>query len=197
MALLCYKNGSLTREKIKDLSVKGSWEDFNKALQNTPPGNNGNIGVYFIDQEIIPNARGIYRWNSDDKVVDSFSPDTEVRAMIEGQFIAKKIHAEKLGFHLDQNSRILATGGASKNPEILQILCDVFCCSVYAITDTANSACLGGNYRAKHALSTNAFFDETVQNAAPYCLVASPNKDSQKIYGELCQRYAKLECLLK
>ena len=100
MALLCYKNGSLTREKIKDLSVKGGWDDFNKALQNTPSGNNGNIGVYFIDQEIIPNARGIYRWNSDDEVVDSFSPDTEVRAMIEGQFIAKKIHAEKLGFHL-------------------------------------------------------------------------------------------------
>ena len=100
MALLCYKNGSLTREKIRDRCANGNWDEFNNALKQTRPGNNGCIGMYFIDQEIIPNRRGIYRWNKEDKQVDSFAPDIEVRALIEGQFIAKKIHAESLGYNL-------------------------------------------------------------------------------------------------
>lgn len=100
MALLCYKNGSLTREKIRDCSSSGIWAEFNNALKRTQPGNDGCIGIYFIDQEIIPNARGIYRWNAKDERVQTFSPDNEVRALIEGQFVAKKIHAEKLGYNL-------------------------------------------------------------------------------------------------
>ena len=100
MALLCYKNGSLTREKIRDTATSGKWDEFNYILKRSKPGNNGCIGIYFIDQEIIPNARGIYRWNSADEKVDSFPPEVEVRALIEGQFIAKKIHAERLGYLL-------------------------------------------------------------------------------------------------
>ena len=100
MALLCYKNGSLTREKIRDLSANGTWSEFNNALQNTRPGNDGNIGIYFIDQEIIPNARGTYRWNSKNEKVESFENSIEIRALVEGQFIAKKLHAEKLGYNL-------------------------------------------------------------------------------------------------
>ena len=107
MALLCYKNGSLTREKIRDRSTNGNWKEFNGALQRTKPGNNGCIGMYFIDQEIIPNSRGICRWNSDDEKVDSFEPDVEVRALIEGQFMAKKIHAERLGYNLGMNTHVL------------------------------------------------------------------------------------------
>ena len=26
----------------------GSWENFNQMLLSTPPGNNGNIGMYFV-----------------------------------------------------------------------------------------------------------------------------------------------------
>ena len=103
MALLCYKNGSLTREKIRDRSADGKWSEFNNALQHTTPGNNGCLGIYFIDQEIIPNCRGIYRWNSNDERVESFAPDVEVRALIEGQFIAKKTHAERIGHTLGMN----------------------------------------------------------------------------------------------
>ena len=106
MALLCYKNGSLTREKIRDLAANGTWSEFNNALQNTRPGNDGNIGIYFIDQEIIPNARGTYRWNSKNQKVESFENSIEVRALVEGQFIAKKLHAEKLGYSLGKLSVI-------------------------------------------------------------------------------------------
>ncbi|KAF7245755.1 Xylulose kinase [Varanus komodoensis] len=46
-------------------------------------------------------------------------------------------------------TRILATGGASYNKAILQVLSDVFNAPVYTI-DTTNSACLGSAYRAIH-----------------------------------------------
>ena len=35
--------------------------------------------------------------------------------------MAKRYHAEKLGYKLTSSSRILATGGASQNKEILQV----------------------------------------------------------------------------
>ena len=92
----------------------------------------------------------------------------------------------------DRNSRILATGGASQNLEILQVLSDIFHCSVYTITDTANSACLGGVYRAKHTLSGQPF-QEITKNAAEYKLVASPNPETYDTYDLLCKRYEKLE----
>lgn len=42
--LSSFKNGSLTRERIKDDCAEGSWEKFSEYLTKTPTGNNGNIG---------------------------------------------------------------------------------------------------------------------------------------------------------
>ena len=100
MALLCFKNGSLTRESIRDTSAEGSWEAFEKALKRTSPGNDGKIGIYFDVMEITPFAVGTHRFNEKDERVDSFAKDVEVRALIEGQFMAKRAHAESLGYTL-------------------------------------------------------------------------------------------------
>lgn len=73
-----------------------------------------------------------------------------MRALIEGQFIAKRVYAEDMGlqigntwknynfYNLDlfwgntgPNTKILATGGASINKSILQVAADVFNCPVY------------------------------------------------------------------
>ena len=43
-----FKNGSLTRERIRDSSAAGSWEKFNELLKATPAGNNGKIGTNSI-----------------------------------------------------------------------------------------------------------------------------------------------------
>ncbi|XP_007909843.1 xylulose kinase-like [Callorhinchus milii] len=45
MALVCFKNGSLTRERIRDECANGSWDEFSKALKETTPGNSGYIGT--------------------------------------------------------------------------------------------------------------------------------------------------------
>ncbi|XP_053121434.1 xylulose kinase isoform X2 [Hemicordylus capensis] len=155
MALLCYKNGSWMREKIRDELASGSWEEFSKALLSTPVGNDGNVGFYFDVMEIIPKAVGIHRFNAHNNRIPTFPKEVEIRALIEGQFMAKRIHAEKLGYKILPTTRILATGGASYNKEVLQVLSDVFSAPVYTI-DTANSACLGSAYRAIHGLPSFA-----------------------------------------
>ncbi|XP_066300967.1 xylulose kinase-like [Branchiostoma lanceolatum] len=194
MALLCYKNGSLMREQIRDGCAGASWEKFSQALQSTPMGNNGNIGMYFDVQEITPSAVGVHRFNSADQKVESFPPAVEVRALVEGQFLAKRAHAEMLGYSVGCSTRVLATGGASSNTSILQVLSDVFNAPVY-ILDTANSACLGCAYRAKHGWlgSSKVSFQEVVQGAPEYKLAVTPNSSAKQVYDPLVGRYKRLE----
>ena len=45
-----------------------------------------------------------------------------MRALVEGQLLAKRLHAETIGFKLTPETRILVTGGASVNLAILQVL---------------------------------------------------------------------------
>uniref|UniRef100_A0A8C7T517 Xylulose kinase n=1 Tax=Oncorhynchus mykiss TaxID=8022 RepID=A0A8C7T517_ONCMY len=145
MALICYKNGSLTRERIRNKCAGGSWEVFSSVLRTTPIGNYGNIGIYFDAMEITPSAVGVHRFDKENTKVSG-----EIRALVEGQFLAKRVHAEKLGYKIIPGTRVLATGGASSNKDILQVLSDVFDAPVYTI-DVANSACLGCGYRALQA----------------------------------------------
>ncbi|XP_030624429.1 xylulose kinase isoform X2 [Chanos chanos] len=120
MALICFKNGSLTRERIRNERAQGSWELFSNALRSSPMGNNGNIGIYFDAMEITPPAVGVHRFDQHNKRVESFSEEVEIRALVEGQFLAKRVHAENLGYKIIPGTRVLATGGASANKHILQ-----------------------------------------------------------------------------
>lgn len=40
-----YKNGSKTRELIRDTCAGEKWEEFDRLLDLTEPGNHGNIGM--------------------------------------------------------------------------------------------------------------------------------------------------------
>jgi len=201
MALLCYKNGSLTRERIRDSCADGDWKIFSELIESTPRGNFGNIGFYFDHPEIVPDGiQGDFRFNKNDEPASRFaSNETEVRALVEGQMMAKRIHAENMGFNIGENKdvRILVTGGGSVNQSILQIIADVFNTNVFTMS-APNSAALGGAYRAKYVSmkksgETTSFSSvmETVADTAK--MVASPNKDAAKIYAPLLERYRKLE----
>lgn len=194
MALLCFKNGSLTRERVRNQSAGGSWDLFSSFLRETPLGNDGNVGFYFDTMEITPPAVGVYRFDCDDKQVSSFSPQQEVRALVEGQFLSRRLHAERLGYSIVPGTRVLATGGASSNKDILQVLSDVFNAPVYTI-DVSNSACLGSAYRALHGvLAESALsFSEVLNNAPDPQLLISPNPAAQQVYQEMLRRYSALE----
>jgi len=189
MALLCFKNGSLTRERIRNSSAEKSWEKFSDLINSTPRGNFGNFGLYYDVQEIIPFAQGDFRWDKSNNAVSKFSPETEVRALLEGQFIAKRAHSEDLGFVVGKDSRILATGGGSANKEVLQVLADCFNTNVYTI-EVTNSAVLGAAYRAKHGLLRDKLSFQQMTDSLPAPSLASrPYSDSDLIYSPMMERY--------
>lgn len=194
MALLCFKNGSLTRERVRNQCAGASWELFSAALRDTPLGNGGNIGFYFDSQEITPPAVGVHLFDPQDVQVCSFSPQVEVRSLVEGQFLSRRLHAERLGYSIIPGTRVLATGGASSNNDILQVLSDVFNAPVFTL-DVSNSACLGSAYRALHGLSaeSGASFFDVVKNAPEPQLVAAPHPEAKEVYDQMLQRYARLE----
>ncbi|KAM9717460.1 xylulose kinase-like [Menidia menidia] len=222
MALLCFKNGSLTRERIRDRCAGGSWEIFSAALRATTPGMTPHDhpmppmdlvpGFYFDSMEITPPAVGVYRFSPEDSEVSGWGPEVEVRALVEGQFLSRRQNHKTLQdppSRTQQNqqnpvepwtvvsvagSRVLATGGASSNQEILQVLSDVFNAPVYTI-DVSNSTCLGSAYRALHGLlaESGVSFSEVVKNAPPPQLAATPNAAAKQVYDRMLERFSWLE----
>ncbi|XP_012268457.2 xylulose kinase isoform X2 [Athalia rosae] len=193
MALLCFKNGSLTRERIRDSNAEGSWQLFNELLESTPRGNFGNMGLYYDAQEILPSLNGDHRFNkANDQVSRYTSMEVEVRALIEGQFIARRAHAEDFGFTIGPETRIIATGGASNNKAILQVLADVFNSPVY-VSAIANSAMLGGAYQAKHGFLQGKKTFQEITNCLPEPkLLCEPYKDAKFVYEPMIVRYRKI-----
>lgn len=59
------------------------------------------LGLYFNVKEIIPALLGTYRFNKSGERIKKFnSLEVEVRALVEGQFIAKRAYAEDIGLHI-------------------------------------------------------------------------------------------------
>jgi len=199
MAMLCIKNGSLTRENIRDKSGFSSWDEFNKSLENSPVGNSGNIGFYFLEAEITPryNATGVFRFNSDGKPVTKFpSHSIEARAIIEGQLLNMRSHAKGVG--LDKPRRVIATGGASVNKSILQTMSNIFGAPVYT-ADTANTAALGSAYRALHGYNSSVagrylpYGTTFPTGSSELALIAKPQPQAVSIYEKMLDQYASLE----
>ncbi|KAJ4849569.1 Xylulose kinase 2 [Turnera subulata] len=160
MVMLCYKNGSLTREDVRNRCADNSWENFNKFLEQTAPLNGGKIGFYYKDHEILPplpvgfhryilqNFNGESLEGLKEEEVKEFDPASEVRAVIEGQFLSMRGHAERFGMP-SPPKRIIATGGASTNSSILNSIASIFGSDVYTV-QRPDSASLGAALRAAH-----------------------------------------------
>lgn len=143
MSLQCFRNGSLARERVRD-RFGLDWRGFSRALETTPPANGGAIMLPWFEPEItppvaVPGARH-YGMPPDSGAV-------HVRAIIEAQMMAMARHASWMG---TRPRVIVATGGASGNREILQVMADVHQAEVWRLP-LGNSACLGAALRACHA----------------------------------------------
>ena len=189
MTLLCFKNGSLAREAIRK-SYGLDWDGFSHALQSTPPGNDGKILLPYFEPEIVPNVLepGIHRFD-----LDGNDAAGNCRAVVEAQMMSMRIHSEWMGV---QPSAIYVTGGASVNPEILQIMADVQNCPVHQF-EVTNSAALGAALRAAHAHlnasgQNTTWKDITVGIAEPISgSVVKPSNTA--VYDKLVKKYAECE----
>lgn len=215
MGLICFKNGSKTRERLRDVCASGSWDEFSRLLDLVPRGNFGNIGFYFDLREIHPLCIGDFRYNKLDQRVESFTNEMEVRACLEGQFLRLYHHSQALGLDMSKIERVLVTGGASTNKGILQIVADVFRSPVYTL-DQPNSASLGAAYLAKYAYELEQQkLDQSFENSTDVkerpinfseMILGSDDGDknlvkladptpigTSDVYEPLLKRYVKLE----
>jgi xylulokinase len=141
MALTCFQNGSLARERVRH-ELGMDWAAFTRTLDATPPG--VHVLLPWFEPEITPavSTAGVRRY-----ALSQGDPAIEVRALIDAQMMAMALHSRWMGVEIET---IHATGGAATNRAILQTMADVFGAAVYQL-EVGNSAALGAALRAAHA----------------------------------------------
>jgi xylulokinase len=144
MFLICFKNGSLARERIKDDFGLG-WEGFSRILMETPPGNRGRVMLPYFMPEITPRVlnAGVRRFGG----LAAADAAGNVRAVAEAQAMAIYLHCAWVG---KRPGRVLITAGGSGNHGLLTVMADVFGVEVQTL-EVGESAALGAALRAAHA----------------------------------------------
>lgn len=186
MLLLCFKNGSLAREAIRQ-RCQFDWDEFTEAVEASAPGNNGGFMLPWFGTETVPKvlASGVQMFG-----IDEESPASLCRGIVESQMLAMRHHAAEAGL---MPTSIRATGGASENAAILQIMADVFQCPV-DVLEISNGAALGAALRALQAATRSdwqtavADFTQVQQSQRKL-----PRPELAAIYQDMLQAYVDAE----
>ncbi|KAH6984940.1 hypothetical protein BKA56DRAFT_325630 [Ilyonectria sp. MPI-CAGE-AT-0026] len=188
MFMLCYKNGGLARENVRDQLPKPEsgdpWANFNKAILDTPPmdvakpDDPSKLGLYFCLRETVPNIRaGTWRYTCDDNGSDlqeatrGWDKQKDARLIVESQALSMRLRSHNLvhspGHGLPaQPRRIYLVGGGSLNPAIAKVIGEVLGGSegVYKLDVGGNACAMGGAYKALWAMERDdgETFDELI-----------------------------------
>ncbi|PFH51844.1 hypothetical protein AMATHDRAFT_58377 [Amanita thiersii Skay4041] len=205
IAMLCYKNGALAREKIRDKFANGDWTVFNGLIQGSPAGNNGYMGLYFPLPEIIPpNIVGEYFFQYFNGVpvaitAQDVPASMHPRAILESQLLSIR---SRIAAILPENSvplqRLVVTGGSSANQTIRQLAADIFNMKVYVST-TKEAGGMGGALLAKYAWwrevngGSGTFEEMTGDGLFGMQCVASPRAGVSAVYDGLVGVYVACE----
>ncbi|KAI4096530.1 MAG: hypothetical protein LQ344_001038 [Seirophora lacunosa] len=154
MFMLCYKNGGLAREQVRDSlppppNSSNRWQTFNDVATSTPPigqtfdlASDMRVGLFFPRPEIVPNVRAgtwrfIYKPKTNTLVPADdttwHQPQDDARAIVESQFLSLRLRSRDLvesptgpNEHLPpQPRRIYLVGGGSRNAAIAKIAGEV------------------------------------------------------------------------
>jgi xylulokinase len=191
MCLICFKNGSLAREHVKDEHGL-SWSQFDvESFAATPPGNGGRLLLPYFVPEITPVVLrpGVVR-RGDADFVAGRDAAASVRAIVEAQALSMKLHSGWIG---ETPAAIRVTGGASRSDGICQVLADVFDASVERL-EVGNSAALGAALRAAQALEKLPWDEVSARFCR--CDVArtlTPNRRNVAVYQALLPAFAAFE----
>jgi len=192
MTLICFKNGSLAREKVRELYGIKDWAAFGKLVAQTKPGNNGAILLPWFEAEIVPrvNKPGIHRFD-----LDSKDAAANCRAIFEAQMLSMRLHSQWMQVSPD---KIFVTGGAANDRALLQVVADVMKCRVLRI-EVSKSAALGAALQAAHGWQMEAGLNPkwekliTGFNNPVAGSEIQPDKQAGKIYDKLLEKYATCE----
>ncbi|KAF2643097.1 actin-like ATPase domain-containing protein [Massarina eburnea CBS 473.64] len=175
MFMLCYKNGGLAREHIRDAineldssAAPKSWDLFNETATSTPvlgqedPSSDPmRLGLFFPRPEIVPNVKaGTWRFLYKDNTLSTAegktwpTPQSDARAILESQFLSLRLRSQNLveshGSLPPQPRRIYMVGGGAVNPAIADLAGQVLGGSegVYKLDIGGNACALGAAYKA-------------------------------------------------
>ena len=177
MFMLCYKNGGLAREQIRDSlgpkvhSSTGPWSVFNQSATDTPPFGAKDstspmkMALYFPRPEIVPNVRaGTYRFTytpEDGTLLSSGNwklPQDDCRAIVESQLLSLRLRSRNIVASPSPNPhnlpaqprRIYLAGGGSQNLAIARLAGEILggVEGVYRLDVGGNACALGSAYKA-------------------------------------------------
>ena len=177
MFMLCYKNGGLAREQIRD-SLNSSathptnWDTFNDTALATAPlsqkddASDMRLGLYFPRPEIVPNIHaGQWRYGykpqtGELKELPADPSPEDARNIVESQMLSLRLRSQNLlkpepdqatGDMLPpQPKRVYLVGGGSANPAIAQLCGEVLGSTegVYKLDIGGNACALGSAYKS-------------------------------------------------
>jgi xylulokinase len=191
MFMLCYKNGGLAREKIRDTLPKpdndNPWATFEELVTSSPPlgqhssSEPAKLGLYFPLPEIVPNVRaGIWRYSAtvrnekfaiEESSRDWKLPDADARTIVESQILSLRLRSQNLVTSPTegmppQPRRIYLVGGGSMSPAIARVVGDILGGTegVYRLDVGGNACALGGAYKAVWTIEKRAdeSFDDLI-----------------------------------
>jgi xylulokinase len=191
MSLICYKNGSLARENIKN-KFNLCWTQFSDILNSTPPGNRGKIILPYFYPEIVPLVLDpqVYRFGLEEDDIAG-----NIRAIIECQFLSMKLHSDWIK---EKPKEIYATGGASANRDILQVAADIFNTKIRRF-EISNSAALGAALRSVKSyydsINSNRKWEHIIENFINLhqTEIIYPNLKYTELYNMMLILYKKCE----
>ncbi|EIW79321.1 actin-like ATPase domain-containing protein [Coniophora puteana RWD-64-598 SS2] len=221
IAMLCYKNGALAREHVRDAHSDRSWDTYNTQVRNTPPGCDGRMGFYFPLPEIIPpGVQGDHFFSYSTKdgsasehqttqlALEDVPRDAHARLILESQLLSIRSRIDAImpagGPPLQ---RLIVTGGASGNPAIRQAAADILGLRAY-VARSAQGAGMGGALLARWAWwrveggytgEHDGSFEEmrmAYAEEGDVVEVAAPKKDVTKKYEALVAPYRACEAAI-
>ncbi|KAI8996511.1 D-xylulose kinase [Trametes punicea] len=218
IAMLCYKNGALAREQVRDQYADGHWTRFNELVEARPVGNDGYMGFYFPLPEIIPpNVQGNFFFSTSPSFSSSSSSsvktltesemprDAHPRAILESQFLSIRSRITAiLPPDAPPLQRLVLSGGSSLNPVIQQAAADVFGMRVFVAGK--EGAAEGGAQLARYAwwreqnggmgtFEEMRAMDGDGEGERRRC-VAEPKWERERVYAGLVEPYRACEDLV-
>lgn len=174
MSLICFQNGALACEHIKN-SQSLNWNEFDQ-LASVPPTPDQLPTLPFYVPEISPIAAKTDQSNA------------TVRSLLDGQFLNMKKHAAWMKIH---PKNIWVTGGISQSNGVCQTIANVFNTSVQKLKTNA-SASLGAAIRAVLATSQTSLNQLEQAFCPPETSAIEPDPNTVAIYNILASNFDDL-----
>jgi xylulokinase len=184
LATTTFSNGSLARERAREESGL-TWAQVEQTLIDTEPGAKPGLALPWYAPEITPRVSVPGRRLKD---LDPNDSPGIVRAVIEGQMLSIARHTRWM---VDAPAIVSATGGASVNRCLLQIMADVFGAPVVRPL-VANTSALGAALRAWQAAAATRGEPATWSHCAASAFEAAGGVDRIEPRPDAVRKYAAL-----